>query len=353
VRKFVLLFSLLAVPVSGQVCTSESPDETTAIQAAVVAGSPVNFEPRLYCVDARMGIRIPSDRTLRLNGATIGIKPGCTQHCKAFETVPGAQNVRIVGPGTVVGDLTLAVGFSIGLRVDSAVHFEMERVTFVDWRTDSIWAGGNGGSHNVRLYRVSVDGFGRNGISVVDGTGFVLDEVHCKRSLGNNPGACVDAEANPPDDQVIGLTIVNGLFEDARIGLYLHSGKGQQMQNVRVIGNTIRNNYLYGIILNSTRHAFLLDNVVEVPAQTPGQPIPVGISVGVTMPTPGSFSTSPIWAEDVVVSGNTVTGTSRALVLAGVTGSKIGPNTFVGGTQQIVAPAPGLAGMAGLMLFTP
>jgi hypothetical protein len=351
-RAFAIALSLLAAPAYAQVCPVGAPDDTAAIQLAVNAQSYVKLEyGRTYCLNARTGVRIPSDRTLDLTGATVGIFPGCTQHCKAFETVPGSSNVRVIG-GTVIGDLAIAAGFSIGARIDSATNSELEGVTFRDWRTDAVWIGGNGGSHNVRLFRVNVDGFGRNGISIVDGSNFLLDQIHCKRALGSNPGACVDSEANPPDDQVEGLTILNSLFEDARVGLYLHAGKGQQQRNLVVIGNIVRNCYLNGIILNSTSRAFLLNNRVEA-VTVSGQPLPQGITIGVTMPTTGSFSTAPIWAEDITVAGNTVTGTSRALVLAGISRSKVGPNDLGNGLQQIVSPGPNVPGMAGLMLFTP
>jgi hypothetical protein len=319
-------------------------DETASIQAAVDAGTPVNFAPRLHCINARLGIRIPSDRELRLNGATIGILPGCVTNCKAMETIPGSQNVRLVGPGLVLGDLTPAVGFSIGFRGDSVTGLELERVHFRNWRTDGIWLGGNLGTHTYRLDKVLVEDFGRNGLSIVNGSLGVVQRYECRRSNpGANPGACIDVEPNP-GDRVTHLTIMDSLVEDAVVGYYLHAGRGFQGYGIKLLNSIARNCSRYGVILNSTAHAFILDNQVFAPAAQSGQPIPVGISVG---------ATAAITADDVTISGNRVEGTTRSAILAGVKDTRVIGNAWIGGSMATVQPSATVPATAGIQFWVP
>lgn len=327
-----------ALPISAQVCTSASPDETAPIQAAINAGSPINFEPRLYCVNARQGVRIPSDRILKGNGATIGILPGCATNCKAFETIPGSSRVRLENM-TVVGDLSPAVGFSIGIRADSVSGFELESVTLRDWRTDAIWQGGNLGTHDSRLSKITVDGFGRNGLSIVNGSDFVVERYSCKRAVQivagtpANPGACIDIEPNS-GDRVTDAVIIDSMADDAEIGFYLHAGHGFQNIGVSLINSESRNGKRYGIVLNSTLNGYILGNRVFAPPPMPGKPIPVGISVGGTF-IPG---TPGILAENITIAGNHVEGTTRYGILAGV------KNIYLIGNDGAFLPVQPVAG---------
>lgn len=353
IRSFVTAVLLAALPAWGQApnpCAG-MPDDTPAVQAAVTAGpSPINFDPtKLYCIDARVGIRIPSDRTLRGNGATVGILPGCAQvSCKAFETIPDSSNIRIENL-TVVGDLTPAIGFSSAIRGDSVTGFEVENVTLRSWRSDGVWLGGNGGTVDARLTRVTVEDFGRNGIAVVNGVGFTIDRLVCRRANpGANPGACVLAEGNP-GDQWSALTIIDSLAENAVVGYYIHSGKGRQGNHASLLRSVASGCSKYGVILNSTLHAFILDNLVFAPAPVAGQPIPVGISVGAT-----TIAGQPaILAEDVVISGNYVSGTTRSAILAGVKKTFVISNTWVGGSLLPVAPAAGIPATDGVQVSVP
>jgi hypothetical protein len=359
------LLALLVAPISdAQVCQSGSPDETASIQAAVDASPLVLFEPRVYCVNARTGVRLPSERTLRLNGATVGVLPGCVQHCKAFETVPGSSNVR-VQDGVIEGDLAPAVGFSIGFRADSVTGLELENLTFRRWRTDGVWLGGNLGTHDARLYRVTVEDFGRNGVSIVNGSRFVVERSVFRRSNpGANPGAGIDVEPNP-GDLVQHLTILDSLAEDVTVGFYLHSGRGRQGYGFRLLSSVVRNASRYGVILNSTQHATI--DGVEVYAAEPSKPgepaarlmswegedflaapVPIGIAVGATL----IAGQAPILAQGVTVSASRIE-SPRPLLLAGAENVKVFGNMFVGGSMLTVAPGPGVAAVGGIQFYVP
>lgn len=343
IRAFALSL-LLTAPAYAQVCPVGAHDDTADIQAAVNDQAMVFFEPgRTYCLNARTGVRIPSNRIISLADATVGIFQGCTVNCKAFETIPGSSNIRVVG-GTIVGDLTPATGFSIGFRGDSVTGLVIEGTTFRQWRYDGIWLGGNGnGTQDARISGVTVEEFGRNGLSIVNGA-----RITVERSLFRNAlqptllGAGIDVEPNP-GDRVSGLTIVDCEASSCVVGYYLHAGRGNQGQGFFLINSRALNNAKYGVILNSTKHAMLFDNHV-VATTVPGQPVPIGISIG---------ATGAITADDITVTGNRIEGTARAMVLAGITGSKVGPNDLGIGTMQIVAPSATVPGMNGLMLFTP
>jgi hypothetical protein len=339
----VLALSLLAAPAYAQVCPVGAPDDTAAIQSAVNAQGYVKLEyGRTYCLNARTGVRIPSDRTLDLTGATVGIFPGCTQHCKAFETVPGSSNVRVIG-GTIIGDLTPAVGFSIGFRGDSVTGLVIEGTTFKQWRIDGIWLGGNLGTNDARISGVVSEEFGRNGLSIVNGARITVERSLFRNALQPSIlGAGIDVEPNP-GDRVTNLTIVDSEASWCVVGFYLHAGRGYQGYGFKLLNSRAWHNSKYGIILNSTQHAALLDNHV-VASPVSGQPAPVGIAIG---------ATGPITADDVIHWGNRVEGTARAVVIAGIKDSYIAHNELGIGAQQIVAPSATVPGMAGLMLFTP
>ncbi|HKQ02669.1 MAG TPA: right-handed parallel beta-helix repeat-containing protein [Actinomycetes bacterium] len=356
----------LVLPSGAQVCPPGSPDDTAAIQSAVDLSPTVQFEARYYCVDARRGVRIPSERMLNLNGATVGILPGCTVNCKAFETVPGSAGVKLRGPGTIVGDLTPAPGFSIGFRGDSVSGLEIVDVTFRSWRYDGIWLGGNLGTHDAEIRNVTVEDFGRNGLSIVNGSGFTVDRFAGRRSTpATLLGAAVDVEGNP-GDQVLDVTITNSLAEDVVIGFYMHAGHGRQGYGWKITNSVVRNFARYGVIFNSSAHGFILDNRLYAP--TPNSPavavnegalralrhlqaydkaaafVPVGISVG---------ATGAITANDVTLAGNRVEGTPRSAILAGVVHPRVFGNAWVSGSLATVAPSATIPATDGVQLYVP
>lgn len=300
-------------------------DETAAIQALLDGHDRVALEPRLYEITGG-GLRLRSGITLDMSGAVLALLPGCALKCKALETEVGAQDVRIIG-GTVVGDMSPTPSFRVGLRIDGATDVAVEGTRFIGWRTDGVWIGGNASSAGIRLSGVVVEGFGRNGVSIVNADGVVLERCRFKGAEpGANPGAGVDVEPNL-GERVSRLTIIDCDSTGNEIGLYLHPGRGLVGAEYRIIGNTLQDNRKYGLILNSVQTALVYDNLIA------GSP--KGISVGA--------ATEATRAAGVLIAENFMERCAQGIVLAGVKESDVIGNS----AGPIAMPALGISGDMG------
>jgi parallel beta helix pectate lyase-like protein len=303
------------------------PDETAALQQLIDENEVVHLVPREYWINPSVGLKIPSNRTLILHGATICIFPGHADKCRAFETVPGSSNIRILG-GTVIGDMSHSGQFRIGLRIDQAHDVLVAGTIFQDWSWDGVHVGGNEPCTNVVIVGVEVYNFGRNAISVVNATGITIERcilVGCPE--GSDPGAGIDIEPNATEC-VENLTILDCICSDNQVGIYIHPGQGEVGIDHRLLGNLCERNRSYGIIANSIDAGVLYDNHVT--------DAPKGISVG--------GATDEVRACDLTVAFNTVEESGQPFILAGVRDSEIVRNPV--GPISIVA-----LGVAGDMTF--
>jgi len=327
-RRWWLGLLLLTLPVLGQSpCPTGSPDQTAAVQAAIDTQGTVTLGPRVVCLNARTGVRLPSGSHVRLAGAMVGVLPGCSTSCKAFETVPGSNTVHIEGPGEIVGDLAPATGLAIGVRVDSVDGFLMERVAFRDWRYDGFWVGGNLGSHNVVISEVSSRNFGRNGGSVVNGSDIdILGSVFEDSGSPTLLGAGLDIETNP-GDSIARVLIARCTFARNVIGLYTHrpSNGGVEVSDVTVVGSTFLDNSSYQAIFNSVQKLEVAGNSFSGG--------PRGVSIGSLTEAARAFKVNFV--------GNVVSRTPRALILAGVRDSQFIDNVLSSQKEEPVLGTKG------------
>jgi Pectate lyase superfamily protein len=296
-------------------------NDTAAIQSAVdacPAEAAVVFPPELhFCIDGNVGVNVPTDRVLMLEGTTVEMLPAAPliPVMRLFSTVPGARNVRSVG-GEFIGDLSpIPYGkHRIAWRGDEVDEFTVEGgARFRDWTSDAIWIGGNRPSTRVRLENLDIEGFSRNAISVVFANGIEIARCAFRRAeeIGGqpaNPGAGVDVEPNV-NEQVNDLTLYDCTAEDVEVGYFLQPGKGLPGSNYRVYGCSSLGARRNGIILNSVTGGTVDNCHVRVPAPVEGQNLPVGISIG--------GATEAARAAYVIAAGNVIEGGGRALVIAG------------------------------------
>jgi hypothetical protein len=313
----LLLFLVLATP-RVSLAVVQLPcagvDDTVVIQAAIDADTRVNVTGR--CVlNAAVGVHIPSGRTIDATGASFATLPGCAVHCRAFETVPGASAVLFYG-GQVLGDLLSPNG--LGFLIDSASGVSVIGTRFANWKTDGIVIAGNRPSSNVLLSAVTIEGSGRNHISITNAQDVTVEHSALRHTQpGADPGAGIDVEPNVGEG-VDALLIADTETSDNEVGFYLHPGKGRPGTDYRVIGCRALQNRKYGLVLNSVIGGAVLGNTID------GAPVSVG---GATLET---------LATDVTLSKNLITST-RGLILAGVQDSKVVGNVLVGGRLTIVA----------------
>ena len=319
-----------AWPESAVVCVGIN--DTAAIQEAVDKAPFVSLVGQTCMIDARVGIRIPSDRTIDATGATFTILPACQPRCKAFETIVGSRNIRFLN-GTIIGDVANVSGveWRIGWRVDGADHVEVIGTTFQNWRTDGVWVGGNvPGSRNVRLSQLLIEGSGRNHISVSCGShirierGVLRDIQTVPGKSKPDPGAGIDIEPNP-GELVTDLVISEVESYNNVKGIFVQPGHGGPCVNCYVRDNTVAGNSEWGIAVNSVDGGGVTQNRVS------GSPI--GITIG--------GATEAMRARNLVVADNVVEACTIGIRLPGIRDSEVVRNVHPG---PITKPALGDAG---------
>jgi hypothetical protein len=325
------------------VITCANVDDTAAIQKAVDVAPVVQLVGNCK-VNGNAGVRIPSARTLQMDGAIVRLVPGCARPgmpCRIFETVIGSGGIRLEG-GEIVGDFVevpTATGYSIGVRVDTSAPLPGERwsvvidgTTFRAWRSDAVYVGGNTPSRGVRLTGVTMDNFGRNGLSVTHADDVSVERLTCRNAkVGTSPGACVDVESNP-GERVTRFQAFDVDSSDVEVCFYMHKHSQAQQQgfDYGVYRSRCTRARRYGLILNSAIRSVIVGNVITE--------TPIGVSIG-------SF-TEGTRAANTILSNNTIA-SPRPIVLSGIRDSSILGNDLAGGRIE----APGL-GSSGDMIVT-
>jgi hypothetical protein len=335
-RETTMTSFLLAV--AATVVTCGNTNDTAAIQKAVDTSAVVQLVGQCK-VDGTKAVRIPSSKTLLMDGATVRLVPGCASPgwpCRIFETVPQSGGIRLEA-GEIIGDMVeqpSAAGYSIGLRVDTSAPLPGERwsvviegTKFSQWRSDAIYVGGNApGSRGVRVTGVSVDGFGRNGFSVTHGDDISIERLSCRNAKVNtSPGACIDVESNP-GERVTGFQAYDVSAQDVEVCVYMHKHQNATLQgyDYGVYRLHCQRARRHGIVMNSAILAAIVGSVIT--------DAPIGISIG-------AF-TEATRAAQVILSANDIE-SQRPVVLAGIRDSTV--LLGVGG-GRIEAPGLGTSG---------
>jgi hypothetical protein len=295
-------------------------DDTAAIQAAVTAASQVYFPAGTYKCDGVVTLDSNSNLFGAGREATKIVRNGtntATQGVLYAESGSASTYIENI----TVRDMTLdgqvsTLGFSEFRHLASfngVRNAVIERVNFVGFRGDGLYLG-SGISGATERHNINVvvrdclfDGVNkdnRNGISVIDVDGLVIDACMFRRTTKSTMPGAIDVEPNGNSFTVIrDIKIVNNKFDDiggnvAAISVFLPAA---DTYATLYRGFVIANNYIhtctgYGIFYN-----------------------PV-ITGGVT---------EAMHDQAVIISGNTVIEASRSIAVINAKSIVIADNMFV------------------------
>lgn len=254
-------------------------DDTKAIQAACDAvssagGGLVYIPAGKYMIkasnavtDAELtdpffkgnGINVGSNTTLVMDkGTTLKVIPNHA-FASLVLNVRNVQNVNILG-GTIDGDRLEHVitahwdrdwgayggEFGGGISINHSSN-----VNVIGTKCNHIWGDGLGifpdsdphPSQNVLIKSCVFDYNLRQGISIGDVIGCVVDSCLFQNTNGTAPASGMDLEPGKAGQQVNNLTITNNVFrQNENSGLMAFALKGSHIQNIHVKNNTFENN---------------------------------------------------------------------------------------------------------------
>lgn len=223
-------------------------DDSAAIQAAIdtVAGTggTVLVPDGVYMVSAvENNLLLKSDMTLKLaGGAVLKAIPNDATHY-AVLTISGAANVWVMG-GTLEGERNAHRGKSgewgMGIRIDDGA----KNVTIAGLTAKKMWGDGFyvQDAEDVRFCGVTADGNRRQGLSIIDADGVLVQNATFKNTGGTRPGAGIDLEPDRDSQRIANVRIENSKFFDNAGGGILVAGKKARVAKVEMTRNTFRGN---------------------------------------------------------------------------------------------------------------
>ncbi len=328
-------------------------DDTAAIQAAieVVAGTggTLLVPDGTYLINAilanNQGLQLRSNMTLRLSsGAVLKAMPnGSAAYSILF--LPRVTNVNIIG-GTIEGERSAHTGTGgesgMGIFVASSQNVFIEGVTAKECWGDGFYIGGSAGSTNITLCNVVADHNRRQGLSVVYADGVVVRNSTFKNTQGTLPEAGIDIEPNAGETvanmQILGCTFTNNSGGGIQNGLALKDRGIAFARNVLIDGNVMVGNGFNaannepgggGIEISNTAGHRVTNNVMRD-----------NKNWGLRLRDE---------ADDIIVTGNTITGTQGDGIYLDPT---ITNYTITGNTRYGIYQGSGARGTLGTNLVS-
>ncbi len=224
-------------------------DDTAAIQLAIneVAGTggTVLVPDGVYMVNAagKKRLRLKSDMTLKLTGATLKAIPNSSKYYSIL-SISGASNVAVVG-GVLEGDREKHMGESgqrgMGIEIErGAQHILISGVTARNMWGDGFYVQG---AEDVTFCSVTADYNRRQGLSIIAANGLVVTNSVFKNTRGTRPSSGIDLEPDSPSQEIINVRIQGSHFLDnAGAGLLIHGKKGP-ISNVVISDNVFKGNH--------------------------------------------------------------------------------------------------------------
>lgn len=245
-------------------------DDTAAIQAAVdeVAGTggTVLITDGIYMVDTLVSIRLKSDMTLQMSsGAELKAIPnGAALY--AIVRIGSASNVTLVG-GTITGDryqhTSTAGEWGMGVWIEDAHNILIEGVTARDCWGDGFYQhGGAPQSTNITLSGVVADNNRRQGISIENVNGMLIQDSVFKNTAGTDPQAGICIEPYAADQVAENIHIINSeVIDNDFFGIHMYGHFGD-INNVVIEKNLISGNGYSGIGLTATGEHQIIENTI-------------------------------------------------------------------------------------------
>lgn len=206
------------------------------LQNASVKNS-IYVSPGDYHVDANgqsAALPLTSNTTLQLDGDVVLDKQTNNKFYNGYYvlSVNRANNVRICGKGSISGDYKqsgIVSEYGHGICVFKSSNVSIEGLTIKNVQGDGIAI--SIGCSNITVNGVKIEQYYRNGISVVDGSKIVIDNVTVRNGGDTSPYAAIDIEPNE------GYTIDNVLvrkmtIENCGVGLSGYVPNNAKVTNV-------------------------------------------------------------------------------------------------------------------------
>lgn len=214
----------VTVPDTGQTWKVRAPidlsqdDQTIEFEARVVVkgkeGSISGRGDNLFHARARSGLTITG------HGATL-----------RMPFVPHAER------GTNMG------GHLIFL--DGSEDVLVEGLTLEEGHRDGIYVGGHTYCRDITIRDVVADGNWRQGISIVNVDGVVVEDSVFKNTRGKSPHSGIDAETHSPDERLSNVVVRNSMFLD-NLQIGMHNWPSHQDETSAPISILWEGNYVRG-----------------------------------------------------------------------------------------------------------
>jgi len=324
-------------------------DDTAAIQAAieVVAGTggTLLVPDGTYMINAILnsnkGLILRSNMTLRMSSGAVlkAITNGSPGYAILY--LPRVTNVNIIG-GTVEGDRSTHTGTlgesGMGISVATSANVFIEGVTAKECWGDGFYVGGTNCT-NITLCNVVADHNRRQGLSVVYADGVMVRNSTFKNTQGTLPEAGIDIEPNAGETvanmQILGCTFTNNSGGGIQNGVAISNRGISFIRNVIIDGNVMVGN------------GFNAAN-----GHTGGGGVETSNTAGHRI-TNNVMRDNKNWglrlrdeADDTIVTGNTITGTTGDGIYLDptITNYTITGNTITGNTRYGIYQAVGSQG---------
>jgi polygalacturonase len=279
-------------------------NDTAAIQAAIdkVAGTggTVVVPPGTYMIDALSSLKLKSNMTFK---GTVGtsILQVITNGSESYSTITiqNATNVNVYGI-TLEGDRATHTGttgaWGMGVSIlDSTNVFIQDVLSKDNWGDGFYQGGGDLQSSNIKLCGVSGLNNRRQGLSITNVDGMLVDTSTFGNTNGTAPQSGIDMEPDP-GESVNNVTISNSWFiSNVGYGVITWAVNGP-VSNITITKNNFYGNGSTIYIDPATTNVIVTGNITPQKAAVVATPTPVspmipsltppsGVSAPTTVPT--------------------------------------------------------------------
>jgi len=228
-------------------------------------------------------------------GATLKVITNNSGNYELFD-LSNLSNIRIFGGGRLQGERSTHTGttgeWGMGIMMKKSTNIKIEDIQIDDFWGDGIYIGGDGygnQSKNIYIRNVHADNNRRQGISVVNVDGLVIEGGSATRTNGTAPQTGIDFEPNNNGEMLKNITISNFATSENAGGsmLFAHAALSRGASNIypltdNQISIKISNLYSYkdakGPYLVSDSHTvFKLSGFIEFNDTTVVEPLKQGL----------------------------------------------------------------------------
>lgn len=208
-------------------------DDTVMIQNAInfaesIGGGVVEIPDGTYLINPNYSLYLFSNITLSLAPNTILKAIPTSSGSYSIITIRNVKNVSVTG-GTLEGDRFAHIGNKGGnygrdINIEGAQNITISNLTVTDSWGDGIYLGNDDNkvnNNNVTIKNVICNNNRRNGISLIDGSNIVIENVLAENSKGAPPAAGIDIEPNNIHDELNHVRVANITTKNDAQGLQI------------------------------------------------------------------------------------------------------------------------------------